>query len=174
MYWNLLLSLQNVIVEKILQILRHQITKITLSWRSGALPGWVGGSSFGINQLTVALAQIITHISTHFCVSKLTCWFKYLSSIKVNFSCWVLFRFHRFGYKCIRWNEMQLKKKLVHKNCATGYWLPHSLFNFFLKFLDQRYWRFSEGYLNNFSTELSSQIFDCCTSHWIRPVHRHH
>ena len=70
--------------------------------------------------------------------------------------------------------------------CATGYWLPRSLFNFFLKFLDQRCWRFSEGYLNNFSTELSSQIFDCCPrnfliqeerignvvspSHWIRPV----
>ena len=47
-------------------------------------------------------------------------------------------------------------------------------------------WIFSEDYLNNFSTELSSQIFDCCprnflieeerignvvsTSHWIRPV----
>ena len=47
-------------------------------------------------------------------------------------------------------------------------------------------WRFSEVYLNNFSTELSSQIFDCCprnfliqekqngnvfsTSHWIRLV----
>ena len=43
-----------------------------------------------------------------------------------------------------------------------------------------------QSYLNNFSTELSSQIFDCCprnfliqekqngnvvsTSHWIRPV----
>ena len=54
------------------------------------------------------------------------------------------------------------------------------------KLLDQRCWRFSEGYLNNFSTELSSQIFNCCprnfliqekqngnvvsTSHWIRPV----
>ena len=80
----------------------------------------------------------------------------------------------------------QLKKKLVHKHCTTGYWLPRSLFKFFLKFLDQRCWRFSKGYLNNFSTELSSQIFDCCprnfliqeerignvvsTSHWIRPV----
>ena len=46
--------------------------------------------------------------------------------------------------------------------------------------------KISEVYLNNFSTELSSQIFDCCprnfliqekqngnvvsTSHWIRPV----
>ena len=55
-------------------------------------------------------------------------------------------------------------------------------------FLDQRCWRFSKGYLNNFSTELSSQICDCCprnfliqeeridnvvsTSHWIRPVSR--
>ena len=28
----------------------------------------------------------------------------------------------------------QLKKKLVHKSCATGYWLPLSLFKFFLKF----------------------------------------
>ena len=80
----------------------------------------------------------------------------------------------------------QLKKKFVHKNCATGYWLPLSLFKFFLKFLDQQCWRFSEGYLNNFSTKLSSQIFDCCprnfliheerignvvsTSHWITPV----
>ena len=80
----------------------------------------------------------------------------------------------------------QLKKKLVHKNRATRPWLPHSLFKFFLKFLDQRCWRFSEGYLNNFSTELLSQISDCCptnfliqekqndnvvsTSHWIRPV----
>ena len=61
-----------------------------------------------------------------------------------------------------------------------------SLFKFFLKLLDQWCWRFSEGYLNNFSTELSSQMFDCCprniliqekqngnvvsTSHWIRPV----
>ena len=61
-----------------------------------------------------------------------------------------------------------------------------SLFKFFLKLLDQQCWRFSEGYLNNFSTELSTQIFDCCprnfliqekqngnvvsTSHWIRPV----
>ena len=80
----------------------------------------------------------------------------------------------------------QLKKKLVHKNCATGYWLPLSLFNFFLMFLDQRCWRFSEGYPNNFSTGLLSQIFDCCprnfliqeerignvvsTTNWITPV----
>ena len=64
--------------------------------------------------------------------------------------------------------------------------LPCSLFTFFLKLLDQQCWRFSEGYLNNFSTELSYQIFDCCprnfsiqekqngnvvsNSHWIRPV----
>ena len=63
-----------------------------------------------------------------------------------------------------------------------------SLFNFFLKLLDQRCWRFSEGYPNNFSTKLSSQIFDCCprnfliqekqngnvvsTSHWIWPVQK--
>ena len=80
----------------------------------------------------------------------------------------------------------QLKKKLVYKNFATGYWEPLSLFNFFLTFWDQWCWRFSEGYLNNFSTKLSSQIFDCClrnfliqeerignvvsTSHWITPV----
>ena len=80
----------------------------------------------------------------------------------------------------------QLKKKLVHKNCATGYWPPHSLFKFFLKFLDQWCSSFSKGYPNNFSTELSSQIFDCCprnfliqeesignvvsTTNWIRPV----
>ena len=58
--------------------------------------------------------------------------------------------------------------------------------SFFLKLLDQQCWRFSEGYLNNFSTKLSSLIFDCyprnfliqekqngnviSTSHWIRPV----
>ena len=58
----------------------------------------------------------------------------------------------------------------------------------FIKFLDQQCWRFSEVYLNNFSTELSSQIFDCCprnfliqeerigyvvsTSYWITPVVR--
>ena len=63
-----------------------------------------------------------------------------------------------------------------------------TLFKFFLKLLDQRCWRFSEGCLNNFSTELSTQIFNCChrnfliqekqngnvvsTSHWIRPVMR--
>ena len=47
-------------------------------------------------------------------------------------------------------------------HCATQYWLPRSLFKFFVKLLDQRCWRFSEGYLNNFSTELSTQIFDCC------------
>ena len=79
-------------------------------------------------------------------------------------------------------------KNLNKLFCATGYWLPCSLFKFFLKFLDQRYWRFSEGYLNSFSTELSSQICDCfprnfliqegrignvvSTSQWIRPVER--
>ena len=81
----------------------------------------------------------------------------------------------------------QLKKNLNKLYCATGCWLPHSLFKFFLKLLDQWCWRFFEGYLNNFSTQLSSQIFDCCprnsliqeerignvvsTSHWIWPVH---
>ena len=84
-----------------------------------------------------------------------------------------------------RWSN-NLRKNLNKLCCATGYWLPCSLFKFFLKFLDQQCWRFSEGYLNNFSTELSSQICDCCprnfliqeerignvvsTSHWIRPV----
>ena len=65
----------------------------------------------------------------------------------------------------------QLKKKCVHKNCATGYWLPLSLFNFLLNILDQRchifsifstFSIFSSHYLSNFSTEFSSQIFDCC------------
>ena len=57
----------------------------------------------------------------------------------------------------------QLKKQLVHKNCATGYWFPFSFFfKFILKFLDQRCHKFSEGYPNNFSTELPSQNFDCC------------
>ena len=67
---------------------------------------------------------------------------------------------------------------------GTDYQVVNS--NFFKKFLDQWCWRFSERYPNNFSTELSSQIFDCCprnfliqeerignvvsTSHWIRPV----
>ena len=63
----------------------------------------------------------------------------------------------------------------------------HAVYSkFFLKLLDQGCGRCSEGYLNNFSTELSTQIFDCCprnfliqeerignvvsTSHWIRPV----
>ena len=82
----------------------------------------------------------------------------------------------------------KLKKILNKLHCATGYWLPCSLFKIFLKFLDQQCWRFSEGYLNNFSTELSPKIFDCCprnfliqeerisnvvsTSHWIQPVIR--
>ena len=82
--------------------------------------------------------------------------------------------------------EKLFRKNLNKLHCATGYWLPRSLFKFFLKLLDQWCWRFSEGYMNNFSTELSSQIFDCCprnfliqeerignvvsTSHWIRPV----
>ena len=84
-----------------------------------------------------------------------------------------------------RWSN-NLRKNLNKLHCATGYWLPCSLFKFFLKLLDQWCWRFSKGYLNNFSTELSTQIFDCCprnfliqeertgnvisTSHWIRPV----
>ena len=77
-------------------------------------------------------------------------------------------------------------RKFVHKNCATRYWLQISFLNFFLKVLDQQCHKVSKGYLSNFSTELSSQIFDCCprnfliqketignvvsTSHWITPV----
>ena len=95
----------------------------------------------------------------------------------VNNFCLALWSMHRYAWT---------KKKFVHKNFATGYWLPLSLFKFFLEFLDQWCWRFSKGYLNNFSTELSSQIFDCCprnfliqeerignvvsTSHWITSV----
>ena len=68
----------------------------------------------------------------------------------------------------------------------TGYWLPISLFTFFLKVLNQQCHIFSKGYFSNFSTDLSSQIFDCyprnfviqeegfgnvvSTSHWITPV----
>ena len=79
-----------------------------------------------------------------------------------------------------------LRKNLNKLHCTTGYWLPHSLFKFFLKLFDQWCWRFSEDYLNNFSNKLSCQIFDCCprnfliqeerignvvsTSHWIWPV----
>ena len=33
--------------------------------------------------------------------------------------------------------------------------------NIFFQVLDQWCYRFSECYLNNFSTDLSSQIFDC-------------
>ena len=78
-------------------------------------------------------------------------------------------------------------RKNINELCGSQYPVAQcSLFKFFLKLLDQWCWRFSEGYLNNFSTELSSQIFDCCprnfliqekqngnvvsTSHWIRPV----
>ena len=55
----------------------------------------------------------------------------------------------------------QLKKK-IEKLYGSQYPVAQcSLFNFFLKSLDQRCWRFSKVYLNNFYTELSSQIFDC-------------
>ena len=93
---------------------------------------------------------------------------------------WVIFE------KCVTSLFQQLKKKLVHKNCAAAYWLPLSLFTFFLKLLGQWCYRFFEGYPHNFSTELSSQIFDCCprnfliqeeriyyvvsTTNWITPV----
>ena len=97
----------------------------------------------------------------------------------------------------LRW---QLGGKIIHRkifntvglnlNKLHGSQYPVaqcSIFKFFLKLLDQRCWRFFEGYLNNFSTELSSQIFGCprnfliqekqngnvvSTSHWIRPVQR--
>ena len=114
-----------------------------------------------------------------------------------------LFRVSRTTTKNLRWQlggeitqvtvgksvtllVQQLKKECVHKHCAIGYWLPLSLFKFFLKVLDQQCHKFSEGYPSNFSTELSSQISECCsrkfliqeerignvvsTSHWITPV----
>ena len=81
---------------------------------------------------------------------------------------------------------INLRKKLNKLHGSQYPVAQCSLFKFFLKLLDQRCWTFSKGYLNNFSTELSSQIFDCCprnfliqekqngnvvsTSHWIRPV----
>ena len=98
--------------------------------------------------------------------------------------------FTQFGFNVRYWIhchfDSEKEKHLNKLHCATGYWLPCSLFKFFLKLLDQRWWKFSEGYLNHFSTKLSSQIFDCCprkfliqekqngnlviTSHWIRSV----
>ena len=68
---------------------------------------------------------------------------------------------------------------------GTDYHTVYS--NFFLSFWTNDVDDFPKGYLNNFSTELSSQIFDCCprnfliqeerisnvvsTSHWIWPVY---
>ena len=82
-----------------------------------------------------------------------------------------------------------LRKNVNKLIGATGYWLPISLLTFFLKVLDQWCQKCSEGYLSNFSTDLSSQILDCCprnfviqeerfgnvvnTSHWITPVYTH-
>ena len=88
---------------------------------------------------------------------------------------------------CFSWiKKFPGQQSKIWVDNSTWYWLPCSLFKFFLKLFNQRCWRFSEGYLNNFSTELSTQIFDCCprnfliqeerisnvvsTSHWIRPV----
>ena len=83
------------------------------------------------------------------------------------------------------WSK-NLRKKLNKLHGSQYPVAQCSLFKFFLKLLDQRCWRFSKGYLSNFSTELSSQIFDYCprnfliqekqncnvvsTSHWIRHV----
>ena len=96
--------------------------------------------------------------------------------------------------KLFRWPSENLQhhwsnnlRKNLNKLCGSQYPVAQcSLFKFFLKLLDQQCLRFSEGYLNNFSTELSTQIFDCCprnfliqekqngnvvgTSHWIWPV----
>ena len=44
---------------------------------------------------------------------------------------------------------------------------PISLFTFFLKVLDQQCDKFPKGYPSNFSTELSSQIFDCCPRNFL-------
>ena len=99
------------------------------------------------------------------------------------------------GFNVRYWLHCQsflLELKNLNKLCGSQYLVAQcSLFNFFLKLLEWC-WRFSEGYLNNFSTELSTEIFDCClrnfliqekqngnvvsTSHWIRlvftPVHK--
>ena len=78
-------------------------------------------------------------------------------------------------------------RKNVKKLIGSQYpFAQISFFTFFLTVLDRRCHKFSKGYSSNFSTELSSQIFDCCprnfliqeerignvvsTSHWIRPV----
>ena len=71
------------------------------------------------------------------------------------------FSLHATAVLYIHFWSNNLRKNLNKLHCAKGYWLPISLFKFFLKLLDQQCWRFSKGYLNNFSTELSSQIFDC-------------
>ena len=75
---------------------------------------------------------------------------------------------------------------LYLKNCATVYWLALRFFKFILNFLNQQCNKFSKSYSNNFSTDLSSQIFYCCprnfliqeerignvvsTTNWITPV----
>ena len=78
-------------------------------------------------------------------------------------------------------------RKNVNKLIGNQYpFAQISFFTFFLTVLDRWCHKFSEGYSSNFSTELSSQIIDCCprnfliqeerignvvsTSHWIRPV----
>ena len=90
-----------------------------------------------------------------------------------------------FGNLQHRWSK-NLRKNLNKLHGSQYPVAQYSFFKFFLKLFDQWCWRFSKGYLNNFSTELSSQIFDFCprnfliqeqqngnvvsTSHWIRPV----
>ena len=65
-----------------------------------------------------------------------------------------------------RWSKT-LRENLNKLICAIGYWLAISLLTFFLKVLDQWCHQFSEGYLSNFSTELSSQIFDICPRNFV-------
>ena len=53
--------------------------------------------------------------------------------------------FITFG-KLVTLLVQKLKKKCAHKNCESRYWLQISLFTFFLKFLGQWCYKFSEGY----------------------------
>ena len=82
-----------------------------------------------------------------------------------------------------RWSKTL--RKNVNKLIGSQYpFAQISFFTFLLKVLN---WQCHKGYSSNFSTELSSQIFDCCprnfliqeerignvvsTSNWIRPVY---
>ena len=68
-------------------------------------------------------------------------------------------RVSRTKIENLRWEDIKFitfRKKCVHKNCESRYWLPISLFTFFLKFRDQWCYRLAEGYWNNISTDLSS------------------